>query len=89
MRVFSCNVFSMIIKQVHIATYERFQNDAEIILNQWFEHLMQTQFQTGKAICEHYGLSVAEVSQLLNSHRPISQKQHGCFEQAIAVGRGL
>ena len=54
-------------------------------LNQWFEHLMQTQFQTGKAICEHYGLSVAEVSQLLNSHGPISQKTARLLEQQLLL----
>ncbi|WP_147395682.1 hypothetical protein [Acinetobacter cumulans] len=57
-------------------------------LNQWFEHLMQTQFQTGKAICEHYGLSVAEVSQLLNSHRPISQKTARLLEQQLQLAEG-
>ena len=57
-------------------------------LNQWFEYLMQTQFQTGKAICEHYGLSVAEVSQLLNSHRPISQKTARLLEQQLQLPDG-
>ena len=43
------------------------------------------QFQNGKEICEHFGLSAAYITQLLNSKRQIGEKVARELEQQLSL----
>lgn len=45
-------------------------------------------FKNGKALCEHYQLSVSHISQLINSHRQIGEKTARELEQQIELPVG-
>lgn len=45
----------------------------------------QQHFKTGKAVCEHFGLAVPQISQLLNSQRHIGDKTARELEQKLAI----
>ena len=43
------------------------------------------QFKNGKEICEHFGLSAAYITQLLNSKRQIGEKAARELEQQLGL----
>ncbi|WP_180116411.1 hypothetical protein [Acinetobacter sp. YH12140] len=58
-------------------------------LTQAIDHWVATgSFKNGKAVCEHFGLAVPLISQLLNSHRQIGEKFARELESQLGLIKG-
>ena len=58
-------------------------------LTQAIDHWVATgPFKNGKAVCEHFGLAVPLISQLLNSHRQIGEKFARELESQLGLIKG-
>ena len=65
--------------------FEKRRQNLSYAIDQW---VATGQFKNGKAVCEHYGLDIPLISQLLNSHRQIGEKFARELEQQLELVKG-
>ena len=65
--------------------FEKRRQNLSHAIDQW---VATGQFKNGKAVCEHYGLDIPLISQLLNSHRQIGEKIARELEQQLELVKG-
>lgn len=65
--------------------FEKRRQNLSHAIDQW---VATGQFKNGKAVCEHYGLDIPLISQLLNSHRQIGEKFARELEQQLELVKG-